>query len=260
MSKIIFVVLSLMLLGSSCIHNKIRYIIDDKEPLDKVTEYPNYPEDYLIKKKDILYIRVLSSNPEVNKLFSLNTGNNQGMSSMQGTSQFYLSGYTVNDSGNIILPVVGEVFVEGKNMNQIRELITGKVNERINNADVMVSLVSFYITFVGEFGMQGKISVMQDNVNILEAIALAGGVTDYGNRKRILVLRKTNEGVESFRVDITKRSLLVSDKFFLRPNDIIIAEPMKNKSFQLGVRDYSLVLSTVTSTIAMVLLIINLSK
>jgi polysaccharide export outer membrane protein len=260
MSKIILVVLSTMLLFSSCIHNKIRYIIDDKEPLDKVTEYPNYPEDYLIKKKDILYIRVISSNPEVNKLFSLTTGNNSGMSNMQGGSQFYLSGYTVNDSGNIILPVVGDVFVEGKNMNEIRELITGKVNERINNADVLVSLVSFYLTFVGEFNQQGKMSVMQDNVNVLEAIALAGGINDYGNKKRVLVLRKNNKGVESYRVDLTKRSLLVSDKFFLRPNDIIIAEPMKNKSFQLGVRDYSLVLSTATSTIAMVLLIINLMK
>jgi polysaccharide biosynthesis/export protein len=260
MYKTFFILSCLILLGTSCIHNKIRYIIDDKEALGKITEYPNVPVDYTIKKKDILYIRVLSSNDEVNKLFNLVMSSAGNQSSSQGASQFYLSGYTVNDSGNIILPIVGVINVEGKTMNEIREILTSRVNERINNADVMVSLVSFYLTFVGEFNSQGKISVMQDNVNILQAISLAGGISDYGNKKRILILRKTKEGSETFRVDLTKRSLLLSDNFFLKPDDILIAEPLKNKSFQLGARDYSLVLSTVTSTVAMVLLVINLLK
>ena len=260
MYKLFFVLAGLLLLCNSCIHNKIRYIRADNEPIGQISNYPNYPTDYQIKKKDILYIRVISGNEEVNKLFNIANNNVGNMSGMQGGNIFYLNGYSVNDSGSIVLPVIGDVNVEGKNIREIRDLVTTKVKERINNVDVMVSLVSFYLTFLGEFNSQGKISVMQDHINILEAIALAGGISDYGNKKRVLVLRQTNEGSTTFRIDLTKRDLLTSGDFYLKPDDILIAEPMKNKSFQLGVRDYSLVLTTVTSTITMVLLVINLLK
>jgi polysaccharide biosynthesis/export protein len=258
MLKSYIIILILILLGTSCIHNKIRYIRNDREKVGPVSFYPNISPNYLVKKKDILYVRVISSNDEVNKLFNANA--NSSSIGSQGTNPFYLSGYTVNDSGSIILPIVGEIHVEGKNISEIRDSVSLKVRERVNNVEITVSLVSFYLTFIGEFNHQGKISVMQDKINMLEAISLAGGISDYGDKRRILVLRQTDDGTATFRVDLTKRSLLVADNYFLRPDDILIAEPMKNKSFQLGVRDYSMVLATVTSTITMVFLVINLLK
>lgn len=258
MNKIQIFFLIFVLFGSSCMHNRIRYIQDDKELVGVKTEYPNLPENYIIQKNDILYIKILSNNADLNQLFNSTSSMVNNMAIIG--NYFYLNGLTVNDSGNIFLPVVGDLYVEGKTVNEIRLLVAEKISERINHSEVVVYLVSFNLTFIGEFNTQGKLTIMQENINILDAIALAGGITDYGNKKNILIVRQTNEGTRTFRLDITQRSLLSSKDFYLMPNDIIIAEPLKNKSFQLGIRDYSLVLTTVTSTITMVLLVINLLK
>ena len=78
---------------------------------------------------------------------------------------------------------------------------------------------------------------------------MAGDITDYGNRKRILVLRPTKEGTHTFRLDLTKTDILTSDGFFLLPNDIVYVEPIKSKSFKLNIPVMSLTLSTISTFI-----------
>jgi len=240
-------------------HNKIRYIQDKNEVFEKISEYVNKAPDYQLQKKDILYLKIASTNKEINKYFTLETGQQNSSQNSQG-NKFYLSGFTVNDTGYVSVPVLGDLYVETSTIKEVQELVQKRTDELLNNAIATVKLVSFYITFLGEINSQGKIVVMQDEINILDALALAGGVADYGNKKNVLVVRQTINGTKTFRIDLTERELLSSDKFYMLPNDIVIVEPLKNKSFQLGVRDYSLVLTTVTSTITMVLLVINLLK
>lgn len=254
-----FLFLLLSLLASSCMHNKIRYIQDKNEIFEKIEEYSNQAPEYQIQKKDILYIKITSTNKEINDYFEINTrqvGNSGGNQS----NSFYLMGFTVSDSGYVNIPVLGKIYVEGYTVKRVQDIIQQKTDEHLNNAIATVKLVSFYLTFLGEINSQGKISVMQDHINILDGIALAGGISDYGNRQNVLIVRQTMSGTKTFRVDLTKRNLLSSDKFYLLPNDIVIVEPLKRKSFQLGVRDYSLILTTITSTVTMVLLVVNLLK
>ena len=260
MKSTILSVFLVVLLASSCMHNKIRYILQKNERYDKIYEYSNEAPEYKIQKQDILYIKISSTNKEINQYFEVDSRQVSGSNRGQGGSAFYLSGFTVNDTGYVSVPVLGAIYVEGQTVKEIQEIVQLKTDEHLNNAIATVKLVSFYITFLGEVRSQGKITVMQDEVNILDAIALSGGIGDYGNKKNVLVVRQTDTGTKTFRVDLTKRELLTSEQFYMLPNDIVIVEPLKNKSFQLGVRDYSLVLSTVTSTVAMVLLVINLLK
>ena len=255
----ILLLLLTSILASSCMHNKIRYIQDKNEVFEKVYEYPNQAPDYQIQKQDILYIKISSTNKEINEYFELDTRQIGSSGGSQGNS-YYLRGFTVNDTGYVSLPVLGDIHVKGYTVKEVQELVQQKTDEHLNNAIANVKLVSFYLTFLGEVNSEGKITVMQDHVNILDGIALAGGIGNYGNKKNVLIVRQTNTGTKSFRVDLTDRKILSSDKFYLLPNDIIIVEPLKNKSFQLGIRDYTLILTTVTSTITMVLLVINLMK
>lgn len=248
-----------VILFSGCLHNKIRYIQDKNEVFEQINEYANKAPDYKIQSEDILYIKISSTNKEINEYFEVNTSS-QSMQQGGQQNSFYLRGFNVNDSGYVSVPVLGSIYVEGFTIKQVQELVQKKTDELLNNAIATVKLVSFYITFLGEVNSQGKITVMQDDINILDAIAQAGGVADYGNKQNVLVVRQTKEGTKTFRIDLTKRNLLTSEKFYMLPNDIVIVEPLKNKSFQLGVRDYSLILTTVTSTITMVLLVINLLK
>ncbi len=255
--KNVVLILIVAILLPSCLGNKIKYIQDKDEAFEYMGEYANKPKDYKLKEKDILYVKISSTNKDVNEYFNVNSSNS---TSNTQNSNFYLEGFTVSDSGYIQIPILGSISVSGLNMKEVSILLQQKTDQYLNNATVNVKLVSFYLNFLGEVGTQGQITVFQDNINILDALALAGGVGDYGDKRNVIIVRKTQNGTKTFHVDLTKRSLLTSDKFYLLPNDMVIVEPLRNKTFRMSIMDYTMVLTTITSTITMVLLIMNLSK
>jgi len=253
----ILLTILVILLFPSCISKTIKYIQDKDEIFEQVYEYENIPADYKIKKQDILYVKITSTNKDINEYFNLSARTNT--TNIQN-SNFYLDGFTVSDSGYIKVPVLGELQVEGLTVKEANDLLQQKTDEHLNNAIANLKLVSFYIDFLGEVHKQGRVTVMQDNINILDALAMAGGINDYGDKRNVLVVRKTKDGTKTFRVDLTQRDLLTSDKFYLLPYDMVIVEPVANKTFRMNITDYTLILTTLTSTITMVLLILNLSN
>ena len=253
--KNIVLVLIVVVLFPACMSNKIKYIQDKDATFEQIDEYANKPKDYKLQVEDILYVKITSTNKEINEYFNLN---NKNTSNNTTNSNFYLDGFTVNDSGYVEIPVLGPIKVLGLNMNEVSKLFDERTDEHLNNAIVNVKLVSFYLTFLGEVNSQGRITVYKDEVNILDAVALAGGISDYGDKRNVLVVRKTHNGTKTFHVDLTDRQLLLSDKFYLLPNDMVIVEPLRNKTFRMSIVDYTIILTTVTSTITMILLILSL--
>ncbi len=258
----ILLIASTAIFLTSCMHSKIRYIQDKNEIFGQIDEYANHPPEYKLQKEDILYIKVSSTNSEIGNLFAINSSGavNRGSRGAANSGGFYLDGFTVSDSGNIDIPVVGKLAVEGLTIDQTQVLVQQNIDKLLNDAIVTVKLVSFYVDFLGEMNSQGRLFVQQDNINILDAISQMGGVSTYGDRKNVLVVRKTPTGTKTFRVDLTKRDLLSSDKFYMLPYDMIVVEPLRRKSFRLSVADYSLVLTTISSTITMIFVLLNLSK
>jgi polysaccharide export outer membrane protein len=257
--KLFLTLIAIVFLAGSCMHKKIVYLQDKTETANQKVEYQNVPPEYTIKKGDLLYIDIFSTNKEIAEIFI--TGNIVNTTSQgSGTNYYYLYGYMVNDSGFIEVPVIGKILAEGKQIKQIEEIVQQKTSEHLNNTLVKVRLVSYYVTFLGEVNSQGKITVMQNNLNILDGLAMAGGVSDYGNKKNVLLIRQTENGSITYRLDLTDRNLLKQEKYYLLPNDIVIVEPLKNKAFQLGVRDYTLILTTITSTLTLIILVTNSFK
>ena len=254
-TSILFIIIVLFL--PSCISKKIKYIQDKNEFFTQTNEYSNKPIDYKIQKNDILYIKIKSTNKEINEYFQTTRNNN---TINEKNSNFYLDGFTVSDSGYIQIPVIGKLKVEGHTIKEAKELLQKQTNKHLNNAITDLKLVSFYLDFLGEVNTQGRINVMQDHINILDAIALAGGINDFGDKENVLIVRKTENGTKTFRIDVTQRNLLKSENFYLLPYDMIIVEPLPNKTFRMNLTDYSLILTTLSSTITMILLILNLTK
>jgi len=257
MNKNILISIIVLMILPSCIHNKIRYLQDKSEFFDEIKEYSNKALDYKIQKNDILYIKVVSTNEEINKYFNSSLSST---GSTENSGGFFLDGFNVNEKGFIRLQVIGDIKVDSLTVKEAQTKVQNRVDEYLKNATVTVKLVSFYLTFLGEVGSQGKQVVLQENINILDGIALAGGINDYGDKRNVLIVRTTNKGSKTFRVDLTKRELLESPNYYLLPNDIIIVEPLINKSFKLSVGDYTTILSTITSTIALVVLLISLNN
>ena len=86
---------------------------------------------------------------------------------------------------------------------------------------------------------------------------MAGDITDFGNRKKVLVVRPTPEGTLTYRIDLQDKNILSNEAFFLLPNDIVIVDPIKSKPFQLNIPTMALVLTSISTLILVLTFVTN---
>jgi len=150
--------------------------------------------------------------------------------------------------------------VQGLSVVEIQRLIQQRIDKDLIDALVYVQLISFRVYFLGEAGLQGSLTFYEPNVNIIKAMALAGGVNSQGNKRKIMILREKPGGHEILYVDITDRNILESKDFYLQPNDLIYVPPLPSLEIRKAVSDYSFVISLFTTTLTTIVLILNLTK
>jgi polysaccharide biosynthesis/export protein len=216
---------------------------------------------YKIQPRDVLYITVKAMNPE-GKIqdFLSSTGSIVSSGSTQGDVGGFFYGYDVNQEGNVIIPVVGTVKVEGLTLEETRKVLQTSIDNVFKASTVECKLLSFKFTVIGEVKASGTYVNYNNYLTVLEAIGRAGGVSDYGNRDRVLVVRSSDKGTKTFRLNLQDKHILSSEAYFLLPNDVVIVEPLKQKIFNMNLPTISFVISTFTATISMTLLLINYLK
>ena len=253
MKFIIYLIILIVAVSYSCSNKNYIYLERHPDSLEVGIEYKAKRTEYKLKTNDILYINLSSSNEYLTSILSTakqqeNTGSSGNSSGQRnGTGDFYLTGYTVGDTGYVHVPLLGAIKVIGQTIDEAKITIQKRTDEIFKGAIVNVKLVSFKLTFMGEVGHQTTINVYQNEINIMEALSLVGGVTEFGDRKNVLVVRKTLDGYTTLRVDLSKRNLLKSTKYWLQPNDMVIVEPLNKKNVRTSLTEITFYLSAVTS-------------
>ncbi|WP_287059581.1 polysaccharide biosynthesis/export family protein [Algoriphagus sp.] len=238
-NQLFFSLLLLFLLGS-CISNKrIIYMQDlgkDSEAHMSSDERMGYKfEEYLLQSFDIVEINIKTTSPELNELLSVvNIDNNAGAAMMgggggQGGDVFFMNGYTLDENGKVELPLIGEVELVGKTTAEAKSIIEDKVRKYVNEDEffVRVRLGGIRFSALGEFNSSGKMTILQNRVTIFEAIAAAGDLTILAKRNNLVLLRQYPDGSQIHRINLNDKNLLSSEFYFIRPNDVLYAEPLK---------------------------------
>ena len=228
--KIKLVLFLSLLFFASCSRNIVYF--SDLEQQALLTEQVALKR-LTIKPGDLLSISVLTPNQETNLMFNRGiiieegaTGGNQ-MMRQQGDES---DGYLVDTRGNIDFPVLGTLAVNGMTTEQLRDTILLRVKEYVQDPIVKVRLQNFRFTMMGETGPT-VITVPADNedVNLLEGLAMAGGISIYGKMNNVLVIRE-QDGVRTMaRLNLNNKETLYSPFFHLQQNDIVYVEPDKAK-------------------------------
>jgi len=216
---------------------------------------------YKLQPNDVLSVNVQSINEESFSFFnSEQTSKSQNMMSMQNSdgSSILISGYKINDSGYVELPVVGNIHVKDLTVEEAKNVIQKSLSFYLKEIYISVKLLSFKITVLGEVGNPGIYRTFEDKLNIISALSLAGDLTKYGNRQNIMLIRQNEKGKQIRFVDLTNRNILNSEYFYLLPNDVIYVEPLPAKSwgFANAITPITLTLSLISTTV----LIINFVK
>lgn len=226
-------------------------------------KYPYMTEDYLLQINDIVEVNIKTTDPEMNLIFGAVTNDTQNSaqgSNMGAGDVFFMNGYTLDDKGFIEIPLIGDVNLLGLTTAQSKELVERKVNEYVKDGEyfVRVRLGGIRYSALGEFNQSGKFTILQNTVTIFEAIANAGDLTTVAKRNEILLIRQYPDGSQIHKINLLDRNLLGSEFYFLRPNDLIYAEPMKVKEIGAGntlVESLSLIITSITAIALVVTLL-----
>ncbi len=241
--KIFFCGLLVILLISSCVSNR-RAVYTQVRPTEGDTTRSFIPYDRyddFIKPGDELYIRVSSFDEESNFFTQERDQYYMGMSDIT------LVSYTVRENGFLNLPYAAEVMLEGLTLVAASAKLEEVLSGYLNQPSVFVKFVNKNITVLGEVARPGRYTFSEKNINIFQALGMAGDITYYGNRKRVMIIREENEIISRNYIDLTKSSLYGSYYYFLKPNDIVYVQPLQRRRW--GFRDFpfDLVLASATT-------------
>lgn len=220
--RTVFVLIIFSTLISSCATKQsIIYFQDDIEK-DSQNVSPSssiHYENSTIHKHDILNLSV--SALDMTSLSAFMTNNIQ----QRSVNQLLIEGFKVNENGNINVPLVGDVNVEGLTTREASLIIQQELSKSIINPIVNITYLNFRFTILGEVKSPGTFSVYDPKINILQAIGLAGDIKMTGRRDNIKLIREVDDKITTTIIDITKSDFITSDAYFLRKNDILYIEP-----------------------------------
>lgn len=232
---------------------KVIYFNDLKDTVKGSLGNAQYIFETPIQKNDQLWITVGGSNPM--DLIALNSANGTIAGSSVNLSQSSL-GYLVEADGKIQLPYVGRVHVEGLTRLQLEDTLTQFFKEYTKNPVVNVRFLNYSFSVLGEVKNGGRYTMYNERTTILEAISMAGDLTEFGMRNNILIVREVN-GVRNYaRVNLLSKDLFTSPYYYLKTNDVVYVEPVKAKFItRTGVPQYLSIIAIGVTALYTILLL-----
>lgn len=225
MNKIATYCLLILLAGSlsSCLAHR---------ELVNFSEGANFPETIVhtgalrLQTDDLLEIRAFNSN-DLDQTAALpynlekqpnNNGNERG------------NIYRIDENGLIVYPGIGTVPVAGLTLSAARDTLTNRLRAYLKAPIVNVRMLNFRITVLGEVRSPNTFSVEAPRVNVLEALGMAGDLTNYGRRDNVLVIREENGKRSVGTINLKSKDAFNSPFFQLKQHDIVYVEPLKQKT------------------------------
>lgn len=187
-----------------------------------------------IQQNDILAITVGSLNQESNEILNfaninaITTTNFPGQ--QVGGQRGQPLGYLVDSSGHVEVPFVGRLKLVGLSLEQAANLVRIEVSKSLKEPAVNVRFLNHKFSVLGEVNRPATYNLLEDNTTLLEALAMAGDLTIYGQRNNVMIVRETNGIREIGRINLLNRDIFNSPYYYVRNGDLIYVEPSKAKA------------------------------
>lgn len=236
----------LALLLSSCVSKKKILYFQDTKGLNLNDSITNYEPK--IQFGDILNINVSSPEPDAAIPYNIFETQNNGVARPLP--------YIVTAKGYINFPSIGQFQVAGLTIEEVTEQLKNKLLPFLNEPIINVRLQNFKISVLGEVRLPGSYPVTNERITIMEAIALAGDLTIYGNREAVTLIREQDGKRTIAEIDLTDRALFNSPYYYLTQNDIVYVEPNKTRVNSSSVGPNSYILVSIVSVLISVAAII----
>ena len=201
-----------------------------------------------IQSGDVLEIKVTAFDENAVRpfnLYSMNNSTSTGQVNGQ-TAQLAPQGYLVDNEGFIYFPVLGKLYIKGMTLAQLRADLEKRLLAYLTDPLVSIKQLNFNITVLGEVKKPGQYTNPSDKITVLQALGLAGDMTDYGNRTNVKLIREIDGVSKTFTIDFTNKNITNSPYYYMQQNDVLYIEPdlikkktanidpNRNLAFQIG--------------------------
>ena len=223
--KIIFILPFLSSLNSCVPYSNLRTFSSTEEAIVLPSKEPiKGQQDLILQAGDVLLIQVSTEDQNLAAPFNLTQNIAAG-----GANPGTLIGYLVDSQGDINFSIVGKIAVINKTIREVELIIKDKLSSYLKNPTVIARILNFRVTVLGEVNSPGSFNLKSDRVTLLEILGLAGDFTPYSNRRKVLVVRESGgERITGF-VDTQSSEIFSSPFFYLKQNDVIYVDPIKQK-------------------------------
>lgn len=178
-----------------------------------------------IKPHDELLITVTSLVPSATAPYNLPLRNPATQDALLLTQQPEMQTYVVNSEGDINFPVLGKLHVEGMTLQRLTDNLTERISAEVKDPVVRVELVNFKVNVMGEVKTPGKYDVAGERFSILDALAAAGHMTEFGDRTNVMVVREEDGEIVYHKIDLTKSDVVSSPYYYMQQNDVVMVSP-----------------------------------
>lgn len=254
------VLVVVLLLASCTAHKRIPYLQGAGEGDLNTLAVTSKLYDARIMPKDLITITVSTTDPEVSKPFNLTT---PSMSTGINISSYgtQLQPYLVDNNGEINFPVLGVIKLQGLTKREAEQTIALLLNKYIKDHPVItVNFVNYKISVLGEVARPNTFTIMNEKVNLFEALAMAGDMTIWGRRDNVKLIREDSTGNQRvILLDLTDPHIIYSPYYYMQQNDVLYVEPNKTKARNSEIGSATGIwLSATSILISVVTLLVNI--
>lgn len=210
-----------------------------------------------IQKNDLLSIKVYSqsADPRTDLPYNLPEQTVAGSSTTSATA-----GFLVDERGTIEYPQLGLLQVEGLTKSELAQLIKSKLENVLRSPSVVVRFLNYRITVLGEVRNPGTFTMPTEKVTILEALGLAGDITEFGKRDTVKIAREVNGKMEIGSITLASSDLFRSPYYRLQQNDVIFVEQSRRRVQQEERQALAQQVGIAASIVTAVALIVNIIR
>jgi polysaccharide biosynthesis/export protein len=197
----------------------------------------NAEKNYLIQPNDQLKLDVLSNKGE--RLVDPNSAITSSTGTVSAPPAEPI--YKVELNGTVKFPMVGEIALAGKTIREAEAILETEFTKFYKESYVILTFANKRVIVLGSTTGQ-VIPLTNENVSLIEVLALAKGIGNDGKANNIRVIR----GKEAYVVDLSTLESAVTSNMTILPGDIVYVEPIR-RPFAEGLRDYAPFMSVIVS-------------
>ena len=220
--------------------------------------FKNIPEDLEIKIPeaiinygDLIDVNISSLNNQSTSIFTPSSIDKIG--TIRNGEARKLDGYLVDSSGCIDIRILGKIKALGLTCSSLSESIKLKLKEYVQNPNVRTKILNFRVSILGEVGKPGTFEVINQNISFTELISRAGDFNKNADPTKVLIIRNSNNKIETQYLDLTSYEFMNSEYYYLKQNDKIYVRPDNTSlAFDFGFLRNAGALSLLTSIIILI--------